>query len=271
MKQAFTIPAPDNTDLSDACLFLRVGDRHLGYAITNPGSGELIELAWYTGEEVTRDSLDTMMEAHPTLRRSWNRLSVSYDHSQSLLVPAKLYREQDVTELLQTMYGTGPGEICFTDVIESWQINNIYAVPREIHTWVSARFSNADILHQYSVAIRNLLVAEDPGYFQLDFRADEFTLICSRANELMLAQTYPYSTPADVIWYLLKACHELKLQPGEVRLGIAGLVEQQSILYRELYQYFLLPEFRLPAWSGQLAGEYPAHYFTPLNELSRCG
>jgi hypothetical protein len=47
------------------------------------------------------------------------------------------------------------------------------------------------------------------------------------------------------------------------------MIDQQSALYKELYQYFLHIEFRNASWTIP-ADEYPAHFFTSLNELAQC-
>ena len=59
-----------------------------------------------------------------------------------------------------------------------------------------------------------------------------------------------------------------------IELQVAGLIEEESTLYKELYQYFLRVTFRTaPDWGVIVSGEnkYPAHYFATLNELVKCG
>jgi hypothetical protein len=50
---------------------------------------------------------------------------------------------------------------------------------------------------------------------------------------------------------------------------LSGLIDKQSALYKELYQYFINIEFSEAGWN--MAGtEYPAHFFTSLNDLAQC-
>jgi hypothetical protein len=63
------------------------------------------------------------------------------------------------------------------------------------------------------------------------------------------------------------------LSQSEIKLFIAGLIEKQADLYKEIYRFFLHVIFRdAPDWGHIISAkyEYPAHYFTSLNDLARC-
>ena len=115
-------------------------------------------------------------------------------------------------------------------------------------------------------------MSEAGGNLLINFRNEDFTVLGSNNNKLLLSQTFQYSTPADVIYYLLKICQQFNLSQQEVHLGISGLVDQESKLYRELYQYFLHVKFLEANWviPASANNETPAHFFTSLNDLSRC-
>ena len=88
-----------------------------------------------------------------------------------------------------------------------------------------------------------------------------------------MAQTYYYLKPEDVIFNLLKTCNRFSFSQDDVLLKVSGLIERQSALFKELYQFFLRIEFRnAPDWGSISTGEvaYPAHYFTTLNDLAQC-
>jgi hypothetical protein len=90
----------------------------------------------------------------------------------------------------------------------------------------------------------------------------------AKDSKLILAQSFPYSTPEDVVYYLLKACQQFSLSQKEVSVHLSGLIDKQSSLFKELYQYFIHPEFREAGWNS--GSEFPAHFFTSLNDLAQC-
>jgi Protein of unknown function (DUF3822) len=83
----------------------------------------------------------------------------------------------------------------------------------------------------------------------------------------LLAQTYSYTAPEDIVYYLLRIVQQFALSAEEVTVILSGLIDKESALYKELYQYFLQIELRSVSWN---TGDYPAHFFSSLNDLARC-
>src|SRR5690606_135547 len=104
------------------------------------------------------------------------------------------------------------------------------------------------------------------------FRSEDFSLVVTRGSKLLLTQTFPYSTPADFVYYLLDACRQFSFSQETVRIYLSGLIDRESALYREVYQYFLHIRFRESEWKVPGAEElaYPTHFFTSLNDLAKC-
>ena len=107
----------------------------------------------------------------------------------------------------------------------------------------------------------------------IDFNADEFSVIVFKDELLQLAQTFVYSSPEDVLYYLLKICGQLDLRQQEVKIILSGLIEKDSAIYRELYKYFIHLEFEaLPSGIriAEALNEYPDHYFSSISKLATC-
>jgi len=117
-----------------------------------------------------------------------------------------------------------------------------------------------------------MMPADPADHIVIDFSTDEFSFIIINESKLQIAQTLSYSSPEDILYYLLKACNEFSLSRGEIQLYVSGLIEKDSQLFKELYQYFLNTKFRESTWKTHGAEEngYPAHFFTSLNDVARC-
>ncbi len=140
----------------------------------------------------------------------------------------------------------------------------------EVHDWILAKFPSVVYTHGYSNAIQNINEENKTGFIKADFSTNDFEVIVAKGDQLLLAQTFLYSTPDDVIYYLLKSCQQFSLSPQEVKLFLSGLIEKQSALFKELYQYFINIEFQNPDWKIYGHDKYPSHFFTSLNDLLRC-
>lgn len=272
LNQVFNISTQGNHDASQQVLSIRVGEHHFGFSISDLATNALIQLTWYMADETGHLDPAGVYEKHGELRQPFHKIMIGFDHPKSLLVPPGLYTESDPRLLLETMYGINGRHAIIREDIPGWQLQNVYAVPKETQDWLERHFPSAQYRHNYSVGIRQISTNDFEGSILVDFRANDFSLVASKAGRLLLVQTFSYSTPADVVFYLVKICQELSFQQETVRLGLSGLVEKNSNLYRELDHYFLHIQFREPSWqigtdSGQ---EYPPHFFTSLNDLALC-
>lgn len=272
MKQLFHITAADDKEMQQPVLSIRIGERHCCFSIADLASNELRHLAYYTENEVNEFFLFELFAAHPELNGAFFQVLICYDHPQSTLVPQKYFRQEDAGLLLKTLYGVNGTSAILSEAVVEWQLYNIYGVPKEVHSWMCRKFPAGKYWHQYSVSIKNIDTTKAGGSLLVDFRNEDFSVLVSHNNKLLLAQTFLYSTPVDVVYYLLLICQQFNLSQQEVHIGLSGLVEQQSSMYRELYQYFLHVKFRDAAWTipDSANSENPAHFFTSLNDLSQC-
>jgi Protein of unknown function (DUF3822) len=272
LKQLFHITAGEGKESMQPVLSIRVGERHCCFSIADFTTQELQELAYYTIDEVNDFFLTELFLMHPELNGHFYQVLVCYDYPQSALVPLKYYKQEDEALLLKTMFGINGTAAVISEAVTDWQLYNIYGVPKEVQGWISRKFPAAKYWHQYSISLKNIHTAETGGSLLVDLRNDDFTVVAAAHNKLLLAQTFLYSTPIDVIYSLLKICQQFNLSQQEVNIQLSGLVERQSALYRELYSYFIRLRFRDADWMIKTAfnGVSPPHFFTSLNDLSRC-
>jgi hypothetical protein len=185
-----------------------------------------------------------------------------------MLMPSWCYQPESAPALLKTMHGDLYGCHVLSELVPGWQLYNIYCLELDVQDWLNQQYPRGLFRHQYSLFLKTL-PATSSGCLLVDFRPEEFTVLAVQGSRLLVAQTYEYSAPADVLYRLLKICRSFGLSQEEVLLRISGLVDESSALYRDLYQYFIRVEFREAEWNNP-ASEYPAQFFTSLNDLAIC-
>jgi hypothetical protein len=272
VKPLFNILAGDNEEMLQPVLSIRIGEGHVCFSITDFVSDELKQLYYYTTDEVTDDFLNQLFASHPELNTSFYQVLICYDYLQSCLVSFKEYKHGNAGLLLNTMFGLNGTTAKISESIAEWQLYNVYAVPEKVHNLITKKFVTGKYWHQYTLSIKNGKHGNGYSSLLIDMRKDDFTLLAIANNKILLAQTFLYSTPEDVLYYLLKVCQQFDLSQKEVHISLSGLVDKQSALYRELHQYFLQIEFRDATWTipASANNENPAHFFTLLNDLSKC-
>ncbi len=271
MKKVFDIKSPSHPD--SGMLVMRVSSRHLAFALTNESASRLDELGYYILQEpLDENGLMKIYQQEDVLRKTYSQARIAFDYPFSTLVPeeyASVFPDNNNFQLQFGIQGRMHGE---SDLLTSQRLQNHYSLPFAVWDWMQSHFSQAKCMHGYSADLCRLEPTDFEGAISLDFRADEFSLLASRAQQLLLAQTFPYENPADVLYYLLKVAGEFGLSQRDLRLSCSGLIEKDSSLYRELHQYFLHLRFRDAAWLLPETEEpLPAHYFTALYDLAKCG
>jgi Protein of unknown function (DUF3822) len=267
VKQLFFI----NNEIADNVqpeLLLRIGDEHACFAIINKASDALQQLAYYAAKEWNNEEIDNFLSAIPDSGSAFYTVQVSWDFYKSSFLPTT--NQQNAGQLLSGMYGAATtGEITITETLPEWQLQNIYTVPQLVHDKVLQKFPAAKFCNQFTLQLKNINAGEQTGSIWVDFRQKTFTVAIAKHSRLLLAQTFEYTTPEDVLFYLLKACQQFSLLQQEAQVQLSGLIDKNSALFKELYQYFIQLNFREASWKSD--NEYPSHFFTSLNDLVQCG
>ncbi|HNR17200.1 MAG TPA: DUF3822 family protein [Chitinophagaceae bacterium] len=268
MKQLFTIENSHNDNVQQV-LSLKFGNGHFSFVITNKAGDELYKLAYCKTEEWNSGNLHELLSFFPELKNQFYRIQVCYDFEQSTLVSLTDFRQEESGTMLKALYGVNTESVVITEAIPEWQLYNVYSAPAELRQWLQQHFASALFRHQFSFAFKQMDGRGNGGSLYVDFRTDDFSVTAMRSSKLLLAQTYVYSTPEDVVYYLLKICSQFGLSQQEAEFHLSGLIDKQSALYKEIYQYFIHVDFREATWNVQ-GDEYPNHFFTSLNDLARC-
>lgn len=270
LKQLFYLQSGSGENVKPQ-LALRIGEKHAGFAIMDLSSGIARELAWYVSEGNSGNYLPLLFEKHPILSLPFYKTVVSFDTADSTLVPLHLIGEP-ARQILKIISGIPDSSTIICEPLPEFELNNVYAVPGDLHFWIKAKLGPATYFHQYSVAARtNGTTGNSPAVF-MEVRNEELVLLVKSARKLLLAQTFPYMNPEDALYYLLKSCQQFGFAQDSVEIRVSGLVDEQSAFFNELKPYFRNIGFREAGWkfAEGTANEFPGHFFTSLNDLNIC-
>ena len=269
MKRLFHIDNDPGSTPVQPVLLIQAGSRFCCVAVTDPAASRLFWLSCIGVENGLENSLSELFSTNSALDQAFYEVRVAFHDETGSLQPLRQAGQEAQGTVMQALVGLQPGTETVVEPVPEWQVQAVYAVPGELRDWLRKKFPAARCWHQYAVAVKQLQADAD-GHLLLNVESDQFTLVAAAGGKLLLAQTYPYSTPEDVLYYLLRTVETFSLSQESVRLSVAGLLDHQSALFRELFQYFRNVAFRNATWDQQ--GEaYPAHYFTTLNDLALCG
>jgi len=273
MKSLFKIGSSEELNPSQAVLLMEIGEAHCCFAVVDFANQMVVQLAYYTSDDKgNEDLLNAILETHPELRQSFRQTVVSYYLPESILVPSKFYKYEDMQTILSTIYEKGQHAIV-SESLGDWQAYNSYRVPATMHQSLSRWHSTGNFWHTYSIVLKNGIDKSKSCGLIVDFKVDSFSVIAVKDHSLLLAQIFPYVKAEDVLYWLLKICNQFSISQREVSLVLSGLIDRQSAVFKELYQYFLNIEFASIDNDLQLSREfedYPVHFFSSIFKLASC-
>lgn len=262
MKTLFTLSSSGNE--ADT-LLLEIGHGYCSYAFLDAGKKSFDFITYVDFNELEADQkMDLIVNR---LDKNFKRVMICISYAQALLTPQNLFKEQYA--ILDVVHEDGNRQHLNDSIIE-WQVSNLYSMPASLYRLLLKKFPSAEFCHSYTPALKiyNGFVA--PDQVDINFTTTHFRVIVKKDGGLQLAQTYAYTTPLDVVYYLLKIFYEFGLDQSEAFLIVSGLVEHDSALFNELHHYFSNLHFaQAPAFN--IPGDaHPQYYFTSLYNLAAC-
>ena len=266
MQEQFSIRREDEFDSESASLALLLGGEYFTYAIHDTDGNAVKELKRFPIQQLNSQKLNVVLQNNEVLQRRFQRIVTAFDFDTYSLLPVDL-NKGDNTALLY-MNGAGQQDHIITEVISRWGIANVYSIPYSLLNWTVSNFPSSKFWHVQSVLIKNISKNLEAGCLNVDFGDKKFIITATHEEKLLISKSYFYKAPADVLFYLLKICESFDLKQEEVQVNLTGLIDKESGMFRTLYEYFLNVNFLPATWDQP--GDYPSHYFTLLNQISRC-
>ncbi|HVG15575.1 MAG TPA: DUF3822 family protein [Chitinophagaceae bacterium] len=248
-------------------LAMEIGETHISISSIDGPSKKLNGLKVFTCPSfVTGETVSGLID-HLSINGSYKTVVISPAFPQALLIPKKLFNAEDF--ILQNTFELDD-VVLFSDHIGEWQLVNSYALPESIHQVLEKTFPGATYLHAYSPLLKIFNGYSSEQQVAVYFIHSQFRVVVKKDQNVQLVQTYSYATPMDVVYFILKILLQFDLQQEDTQIIISGFIEQDSALYKELYNYFLNLHFSNISYLTLPENDYPKHYFTSINNLAAC-
>lgn len=234
-------------------------------------SKELVEFGYYNSE-LEENDYKKFFEETPALNKRYHQAAIAYDAHDAVQIPSVVYKYEEGQLHLDAISGKTIHTTIVSESIPERNIYNVYRLPSVLHSAASWKYLSGKFWNIYTVLLK-ASSPKDEDTMLVDFKPDEFSLVALKDNKLLLANTFSYRSPADVLYHLLKACQQLGFLQQTVILSLSGLIEKDSAIYRELYKYFIHPEFETLGDGVKLADElkvHPEHYYASISKLASC-
>jgi hypothetical protein len=249
-------------------LSVQIGKNSVCYALTGSSDNALYQIRFFKFLEWTEEITEALDEEFRPYIAAVQHSKLSFFDDEFILTDVSQHNSELPELLFKAQYPKRSASQLWTDSILNWQIYQSVPVNTIAMNW-SKKLPNTRYFSPLKITLSNLQSVNIDGKLLVDVGLTSFNVVLIKSNRLLLCQSYSYSNAADVLYYLQSIVTQFDLNNTTVELDITGLVDTNSPLYKDLYQYFLKINLREAKWVDQL-GEVPLHYFTNLNELSTC-
>jgi hypothetical protein len=274
MKALFEI-LPEIDDTDKCVLVCEISYESFSFAIKNEDSNRYVAAAIFQFENETNSNdypkkLEELIDAKPLLSSAFKRVCIIYSFKESVLIPFNLYSSLENENVINLIHGdVAPATSIHTDLVAAKGVYNAYRVPASFYQLLQSKFPGAESKHQYS-ALLNSPKTEGDMLFVI-FYPNRILVRLVKDGRTELINSFNYVSAEDVSYILLNTCKQFDV--SNIPLEIAGLIEKESNLFKEIYKYFEVINFtplpRESNYSEEIL-QQPSHYFSHIFAIDSC-
>lgn len=176
----------------------------------------------------------------PVLKDSYDEITVIHNNTLSTFVPTALFDENYLGSYLQ--YNTKVFETDFFayDTLSNYEMHTVYIPYVNINNFFIDQFGSFDYKHANSILVTKVLEASknnDTKKMVVHFNSGHFEIIVVQNRQLLLFNSFDYTSPEDFLYYILFTAEQLSLNPENFPLEIMGTITETSEYYQIAYNY----------------------------------
>ncbi len=273
MKTVFEI-TPESLDTEKCSLFCELTQESFSYAIRHDEEKRIVSLGVYQYEKNRPQAgfhiaLQILFHQHKMLSEKFKKSCIVYSVPRSVLIPFTMYNSQKNVEVLNLVHGDiSASETIMSDMIPGQDLYNIYSINTALNNTILYQFPPIRGIHQYTAFLKKRQVEDKLTAL---FYHEKLVVTLFKESKFQLLNSFSYRTPEDVAYILLNICKQFNAR--DIALEAGGLIEENSALYKSIYNYFSnikLMDTSRDYKFGEEITQYPLHFFNHLYEFDLC-
>ena len=196
---------------------------------------------------------------------NFSTTTIFYNYTTSTLVPILYFLETEKQQILNQLFVPDKSRLCLQETCKWQSIKNIYSVPAVVHNYFLELYPQSKFAHSTSYQLSN----SHTTYLYCILYNSSIKIILFKEGQLQIVQYFDYSSPEDVCYYLLNVAERFDITPSSLPITLSGMVDVDSIIYYELYKYFLNISFATTeVKTAERLNELPTHFYHHLTSLA---
>lgn len=223
-------------------LSIQVSLSGLSFCVFDLITSKVLQTAAITFEKnkVIEEQLWRSFVNNTILTKPYDEIVVLHNNNLNTFVPTSLFDSNFLASYLQ--YNTKVFETDFFtfDTILPYEINNVYVPFININNFLLDQYESFEYKNSTSILVKKILDLsknKDEKQVFVHIQNNTFEIVVVKNQELLLFNSFNYTTPQDFIYYLLFTCEQLQLNPETITVQLLGNISDNDQNFKIAYQY----------------------------------
>ena len=186
------------------------------------------------------DKLVNLFNTDESLKGPFKDVYLTHVNELSTLVPKPIFNEDNLADYLKFNSKILKTDFITFDEIAVNDSVNVYVPYVNINNYIYDNFGSFTFKHFSTILIENILLIEknsEETKIYVNVEQDHFEIVGVKSGELLVYNTFEYTTKEDFIYYLLFTTEQLQLNPETLNLVFLGDITLDDELYEVTYKY----------------------------------
>ena len=183
------------------------------------------------------------------------------------LIPDRLYNPAHRASYFKDLADLSGKEIG-DDLLADQTTRILYLKDAATYEFIEQYYDVGKIVPNFGGLVNSSLQAEDPYVFLMHFDEKNLFVYYIENRQLKFLNRFEFHSSADVLYYTLKVCSLLKLDPKSLHVKLSGNIDQESEIFKLLHRYiFELSIYTLNENYNIPLSDNEIHYFNDIFAL----
>jgi hypothetical protein len=256
-------------------LSIQSGQGSLVWALFSTGDTKYLGLETYSYAKAGEHEVLAQLKTAPWFVNVTS-VSLALVSDKITLVPEPLFDEKAKATYAKFNFEAQDSDVFLSAKVRSAGCFAVFAISHEKEKLYRSFFPAIKIMHVAMPLLESVLTNdknESSEKAYITIRPKSMELVFTKNGSLLYYNTFSHTTGEDVIYYLLFALEQLKLNPEIIALQLMGEVEKNDSVYSIIHKYVrnvsFMPRSKRFEFSYRFS-ELPEHAFYTLYTQYLC-
>lgn len=254
------------SDLNNVQLYIEAGKNHFACWCKKENDNRLKAFEFFQCNDYAAENFEELIDNIRLYSRLLtipaNNTYFFWNTNETLCIPPQENNDDFLKANFELLFGDLMNKKIFSSATDKYVV--AWGIENRQQQIAQECFRGAIFNHQYSLLFSSLSLNNDALTYLL-FYPQYFTLAVFKDAALQFVQTRKYNSPEDVLYFILNAFHQYKIEKS-TPVFCGGFIDEKSNLYETLFQYlegFQLMQADENMFDSNEFKNYAPHYFAP--------